>query len=76
MIAFITLAGLLFWPTSILGFLLDATMLGFAGAQRIYATLKTEAQLQESKEMILDHVHGSVKFKAVNFLPFYFHKLI
>ena len=67
LIAFITLTGLLFWPTSILGFLLDATMLGFAGAQRIYATLKTEAQLQESKEITLDHIHGNVKFNNVNF---------
>ncbi|MCE7733486.1 MAG: ABC transporter ATP-binding protein [Candidatus Heimdallarchaeota archaeon] len=67
LIAFITLTGLLFWPTSILRFLLDATMLGFAGAQRIFTTLKTEAQLQESKEIILDHVHGSVNFNNVNF---------
>lgn len=67
LIAFITLTGLLFWPTSILQFLLDATMLGFAGAQRIYGTLKTEAQLQESKEIKLDHIHGKVTFNAVNF---------
>ncbi|OLS29336.1 MAG: putative multidrug export ATP-binding/permease protein [Candidatus Heimdallarchaeota archaeon LC_2] len=67
LIAFITLTGLLFWPTSILRFLLDATMLGFAGAQRIYFTLKTEAQLQESKDIKLDQINGKVKFNAVNF---------
>lgn len=67
LIAFITLTGLLIFPTTILRFILDATMLGFAGAQRIYATLKTEAQLQESKDIILDNVRGTVRFSSVNF---------
>ncbi|MHA2099088.1 MAG: ABC transporter ATP-binding protein [Candidatus Kariarchaeaceae archaeon] len=67
LIAFVTLTGLLFWPTEILRFLLDATTLGFAGASRIFSTLKTEAHLQESKEITLGHIHGSVKFTSVNF---------
>ncbi|MHA2254027.1 MAG: ABC transporter ATP-binding protein, partial [Candidatus Kariarchaeaceae archaeon] len=67
LIAFITLTGLLLWPTNILRFLLDATMLGFAGAQRIFTTLTTEAKLQQGREIKLDHIHGRVIFSNVSF---------
>lgn len=49
LIAFLTLMGLLVFPTSILRFLLDVITLGFAGSSRIFNTLTTKSTLVKGK---------------------------
>lgn len=67
LIAFITLTGLLLFPTNILRFLLDITMLGFAGSKRIFATLTTVSTLENGKGIELENVQGSIQFQSVRF---------
>ncbi len=66
LIAFIALTGLLLWPTNLLRFLLDATVLGFAGASRIFETLMIEADIV-SGDTVLENVRGDISFKNVTF---------
>lgn len=67
LIAFISLTGLLLMPTNFLRFLLDRTMLGFAGSKRIFDTLTTEARLEQGKRIKLNNIIGEVEFENVNF---------
>jgi ATP-binding cassette subfamily B protein len=67
LIAFIALTGLLLWPTTMLRFLLDATMLGFAGASRIFDTLTTISKLEKGKRIHLDSIKGNISFTDVTF---------
>lgn len=67
LIAFIALTGLLLWPTNLLRFLLDATVLGFAGAGRIFTTMKTQSNLSLGEEHILEDIAGNISFQNVSF---------
>lgn len=67
LIAFMALTGLLLWPTTMLRFLLDATMLGFAGASRIFDTLTTVSKLDKGKRIHLDSIRGNISFSDVSF---------
>jgi len=67
LIAFIALTGILLWPTTMLRFLIDATVLGFAGAGRIFATLMTQAELEPGKEVKLSDFRGDISYKDVSF---------
>ena len=67
LIAFLTLMGLLVFPTSILRFLLDVITLGFAGSSRIFNTLTTKSILIKGKNTPLKDVRGKIEFKNVSF---------
>tara|TARA_B100000287_G_scaffold133698_1_gene125689 strand:- start:2483 stop:4207 length:1725 start_codon:yes stop_codon:yes gene_type:complete len=67
LIAFLTLMGLLVFPTSILRFLLDVITLGFAGSSRIFNTLTTKSILIKGKNIPLKDVRGKIEFKNVSF---------
>ncbi len=67
LIAFLTLMGLLVFPTSILRFLLDVITLGFAGSSRIFNTLTTKSILIKGKNIPLKDVKGKIEFKNVSF---------
>jgi ATP-binding cassette subfamily B protein len=67
LIAFLTLMGLLVFPTSILRFLLDVITLGFAGSSRIFDTLTTKSILVKGKNKELKNLRGKIEFKNVSF---------
>ena len=67
LIAFLTLMGLLVFPTSILRFLLDEITLGFAGSSRIFNTLTTKSILVKGKNKELKNLRGKIEFKNVSF---------
>ncbi|MCY3414293.1 MAG: ABC transporter ATP-binding protein [Candidatus Heimdallarchaeota archaeon] len=67
LIAFIALTSLLIWPTNILQWLLDATMLGFAGSERIFETLTTESKLDAGDQIMMDKIKGKIEFDDVTF---------
>ena len=67
LIAFLTLMGLLVFPTSILRFLLDVITLGFAGSSRIFNTLTTKSMLVKGKNKELKNLRGKIEFKNVSF---------
>lgn len=66
-IAFLLLVGQLTWPTWMLRWLIDMTMMGFAGAERIFDLLKTQASLREGENIQVDGFKGEVQFNDVTF---------
>jgi ATP-binding cassette, subfamily B, bacterial len=67
LIAFITLMGFLLFPTEILRFLLDVTMLGFAGSKRIFNTLSTLSILDSGENKLMNFHKGKIIFDNVTF---------
>ena len=66
LITFLTLAGFLGMPTMFLRWVLDMTLLGLAGAERIFRVLSVESE-EEGGETILDDLEGSIEFTNVSF---------
>ncbi len=67
LIAFLTLMGILVFPTQILRFLLDVITLGFAGSSRIYTTLTTQSILEKGADLPLENIKGDITFTNVTF---------
>jgi ATP-binding cassette subfamily B protein len=66
-IAFMSLLGLLQFPTFISIFTFTLVQLGVAGAQRILDLIKTETELDQNREGISRDMQGKVVFDNVSF---------
>lgn len=68
LITFLGLIGSLSVPTMFLRWILDMTLLGFAGADRIFTVLTTPAQMEEGTfHLDKEKAKGSIEFKNVSF---------
>ena len=66
LITFLGLTGFLSIPTMFLRWILDMTLLGFAGADRIYSVISKESFLEEGNYKP-ETCNGSIEFKDVYF---------
>ncbi len=66
LITFLVLTSFLIMPTMFLRWIIDMTLLGFAGSQRIFSVVSTESeQLQGS--YLTDSIKGKIEFDNVSF---------
>jgi len=67
-VAFMGYYFMLGWPVRILGFAIVMSQAAIAAAQRIFAILDTEPEVQDAPDAIdLDEVRGEVRFENVSF---------
>ncbi|MHA1167200.1 MAG: ABC transporter ATP-binding protein [Candidatus Hodarchaeales archaeon] len=66
LVTFLGLTGMLMFPTMMLRWVVDMTLLGFAGAERIFNVLTTESQIPDGEHKP-EKVKGSIEFTDVTF---------
>lgn len=65
--AFILLSGMLFQPLRQIADKFNTLQMGMVAANRVFKILDTESSIEDSGELVIDQVNGSIRFSNVRF---------